>query len=189
MMKIMRFKNRNILAITGIAALAASGLIYIFTAYSSDERPVLITEKSTIHAAVSPVNADTGNMKIFSRIFSAIFKHDMNPSDEDGEKINEELRRHNLTTVNVDEVKMEAGEVVLPYSTEEERREILKKLRDTEKVFNDMIGTAEKNINEAKSKGTRTVDEIKEAEDALTEMTVGRDFVSRRISLVEDDKK
>ena len=128
-------------------------------------------------------------MKLFPRFFAALFKDNADLSDENGEKMNEELRRHNLTTVSVDEGKMEAGEVVLPYTTEEERQDVLKKLRDTEKVFSDMIGTAEKNISEAKSKGTRSADELKEAEDALTEMNIGRDFVASRIRLVEDNKK
>ena len=181
-------KKKNFIS-AGIVLLALFGLIYFSFNKLTTVQPVLISKKSSAYASPSPVKAASGNRYMYNKFLAAIFNQGMNPSDEDPEKMNEELRSHNTVTVNVDDVKREAEEVVLPYNNETERQEVLKKLQDTEKVFSEMISTTEKNINEAKSKGTRTPEEIKKAEDALTELNIGRDFVARRIQLVEKNKK
>ncbi len=102
--------------------------------------------------------------------------------------VNEDLLERHALAVNPDAVMDEANEIRLPYRTEEERRDVLRRLRDGERLFADMIKTAEENIQRARVDGSRSDDEIREADDAVNEMNRGRRFIADRIGLVEGEK-
>jgi hypothetical protein len=109
-------------------------------------------------------------------------------SENDKKDINERIHEQNRVTVDVDEVLEEASRVTLPYKTEEERQDVLKRLKGTEDLFGEMISRASDNISEARKSGSRTEEELSEADEAVREMEKGKNFITGRISLVNRSK-
>ena len=92
-----------------------------------------------------------------------------------------------ISRVDVQAVQETAGEFELPYASEEERADVLKRLRAGENEFNQMISNIEDNIKNAIKDGSRSLEELEEADEALAEMKRGKEFIKNRIKMVENE--
>ena len=111
-------------------------------------------------------------------------ERDDNP---DQKEFTEKIHTIGKTNINIEEVREKASKIRRPYSNEKEKKEVLEKLNLQKDEFKNLIHETKESINEAIEDGTRSDEEIKEAQEALAEYEKGVEFINQRIKMVEDD--
>lgn len=89
--------------------------------------------------------------------------------------------------MDIDEIRQKASLIIKPYTTEDERGEVLTRLEQTMTLFEEWIATTEKHIETAERDGSKSREEIDEAKEALREMRNGKGFIAQRMQMVKND--
>lgn len=175
-----RMSKRVALVIFAVVGIAICGLCFVTTQSATIAR-------ETAPERIQPAGAIPTDVEV--RILetlmnarpeadrAALTKHDGAPAGNTP-----------AVTVDVDDVSRRASFIFRPYENAEEKRDVLDRLEETGALFDRMIDTTVDSIEKALSDGSRTTAEIDEAKAALAEMKKGRQFISGRIKMVENDE-
>ncbi len=138
--------------------------------------PSIVSQKSTTqqhnHAAV------------FSFLSSLFTKSDT----QNAIQLSDIITYQHVLTIDKNDVFQKASCIIKPYSTEEERADVLERLDETAALFDEWIAITEKNIAKAEREVSKTPAEIEEAKQALHEMQKGRGFIAQRMAMVKNDE-
>jgi hypothetical protein len=161
-----------------LLALATCAIWYI-------ETPRSITPSNHAPSEVSRESSaqQLNHAPIFSFLSSVFSKSDFPKVIQ----LNEIITYQKVLTIDKNDVFQKASRIVKPYSTEDERADVLERLSETASLFDEWIALTEQNIAKAEREGSKTADEIEEAKQALHEMQKGRGFIAQRMAMVKND--
>lgn len=167
--------------LTLLIVIAIAAFVYAGMSFSSrTAQHTALTESQGTTASTSSAASKSAS---FFSFFSSFF------SKSDAEKVrsSEIIEYKRVASVDIDEIRHKASLLLKPYSTEDERDEVLRRFEETEELFEEWISITEKNIAKAESAGTKSREEIEEAKEALREMRNGRGFIAQRMQMVKND--
>jgi len=184
----MKLNKRSVVGTLSGAIVIGAGLVIVIAAFAGRGavRPGGDMPRHS-HTAVGA--AEDRSSALYGLLPRLLGSHESIGSETAGSGINAGPHWSNHMVVNGVDVAEEASRVRLPYKTEAGRQDVLRRLKETERFFAETISSVEERIAEARTAGSRTPEEIAEAEEALADMKEGRRFIAERIQLVEKNPK
>jgi hypothetical protein len=184
----MKLNNRSIVWMLISAIVIGAGLVIVIAA-TADRGTLRSGGTMSRHSHTGGAATEDRSSALYELLPRLLGGHDSIISETAGSKVDAGLRNRNRLTVNRIDIAEKASQVRLPYKSEAGRQDVLRRLEETGRFFEETISSVEKRIAEARSAGSRTPEEIAEAEEALADLKEGKRFIADRIKLVEKNPK